>query len=98
MSAVLQVLLHIADQKLGVQEAIEAPRLHCEVAPNLVLDSRFPPTVQRSLRRRGFATTQKKETFLSAYFARPSGILVDREKRALHGGTEPYRSGAVAGL
>jgi len=97
MSSVVQVLLGFVDHRLGIQDSIEAPRIHTEASPPLLLESHFPEGVADGLRARGHDVLIKKEGLLSSWFGRPSGIHVDSEKGCLRGGMEPHRPGIALG-
>lgn len=97
MSSVLQVLLNLVDHGMGIQEAIAAPRIHREAAPGVVVDSHYPASVAEALTARGYDVTRASESFMSSYFGRPTGILVDRKSSRLHGGVEPHRTAAAIG-
>jgi len=97
ITAVLQVLLNVLDFGLGMQEAIAAPRIHCETGP-VHADVRLPVDVIDGLRRIGYEVVTREETFLSSYFARPNGILIDRTNGVLHSGVEPYKLAAATGF
>jgi gamma-glutamyltranspeptidase/glutathione hydrolase len=98
MSSVLQVLLYFLDHRLGIQASIEAPRVHTEAAPPLLVESHFPEAVFRGLRERGHDVAAKKEGVLSSWFGRPSGIHVDSRNGCFRGGMEPYRAGVAVGF
>ncbi len=97
MSAVLQVLLHFVDHRMGIQEAIEAPRIHTEASPPLFVESHFSQELVEGLRARGHEVLVKEEGLLSSWFGRPSGIHVDSESGCFRGGMEPYRVGIALG-
>lgn len=97
MSAVLQVLVHVLDHGMGIQAAIEAPRLHREAGPAVRLDLRYPEAVADELSRRGHEVLRVADSFLSAHFGRPNGITIDSATERLHGGVEPYRISAAVG-
>lgn len=97
MSAVLQVLLHLVDHDMTLQDAIQAPRVHCEVDPPLLVDEHVSDSTVTELRKRGHPVSVKQESFLSSYFGRPSGILVDDEHGCLRSGLEPYRVSTAVG-
>ncbi len=97
MSSVLQVLLGFLDHHLGIQDSIEAPRIHTEASPPLLVESHFPDGVADGLRARGHDVSIKKEGLLSSWFGRPSGIHVDSENGCYRGGMEPYRVGIALG-
>ena len=98
MSAVAQVLVHLVDRGVGIQDAIETPRVHREAARKVSLDSRFPDAVREGLVARGHEIQTATESFMSAYFGRPSGIRVEPTTGRLHGGVEPYRVSAAVGF
>jgi gamma-glutamyltranspeptidase/glutathione hydrolase len=97
MSSVLQVLVRFLDLGMRVQEAIEAPRIHTEASPTLLMESHFPDAVIEGLRSRGHEVLVKKEGLLSSWFGRPSAIHVDSESGLFRGGMEPYRPGIALG-
>ncbi len=81
--AVMQVILHVIDFKMGIQEAIEAPRCTRETG-RLFIDSRFSPEVRERLRAMGHDLDWVDEELRS--WARPVGVLRDPETKMLHGG------------
>jgi len=80
--AVLQVILHIVDFDMGIQEAIEAPRC-TRSTDRLYINSRFPPEVRDELIEKGQDVDWIDEELRD--WARPVGVLRDA-KRMLHGG------------
>jgi gamma-glutamyltranspeptidase/glutathione hydrolase len=97
ISAVLQIMLNVLDHGLGMQAAISAPRIHIETGP-LHADVRLPANLIQALRDIGHEVVLREETYLSSYFARPNGILVDRDSGVLRGGVEPYKMSAAVGV
>jgi gamma-glutamyltranspeptidase/glutathione hydrolase len=97
MSSVLQVLLYFVDHRMGIQDSIEAPRIHTEASPPLLVESHFRDAVADGLRAKGHDVLLKKEGLLSSWFGRPSGIHVDSENGCFRGGMEPYRVGIALG-
>jgi gamma-glutamyltranspeptidase/glutathione hydrolase len=78
----VHVLTNLIDFGLGPQDAVNAPRSHCESA-ELLLDSRIPAAEREALARMGHQVRPRVETFASSHFARPSAIVVrGRERRA----------------
>ena len=96
MSAVPQVVMNIVDHGLGPQDAVARPRVHAEGRPS-ILDTRIDDAVQEELRAMGHEVEAREETFFSSHFARPSAILVDRD-RTLRGGANPLKPALAAGL
>ena len=97
ISGVLQIMLNVLDHGLGMQASISAPRIHTETGP-LFADVRLPNGVIQGLRDIGHEVVLREETFLSSYFARPNGILVDRDTGTLRSGVEPYKMSTAVGI
>lgn len=99
MSAVLQVVLALVDHGMGIQQALEAPRIHTEVAPPLLVESHFPDEVFAGLRRLGHTLSVRREGVLVSCFGRPSGIAIAIDSAAgrFRGGVEPYRPSLALG-
>ena len=96
LTAVLQVMLNVLDFGLGMQAAVSAPRVHCETGP-VHADVRLPMEAIEGLRRIGHEVVLREETFLSSYFGRPNGVLIDRGRGVLRGGVEPYKVSTAVG-
>ena len=96
LTAVLQSMLNLLDYKMGMQAAISAPRIHCETGA-LHAETRIRGSVIDELRRIGHDVVLREETFLSSYFGRPNGVLIDRDTGLLHGGVEPYKMSTAIG-
>lgn len=98
MSAVIHVLVHCIDFGMGVQEAIETPRVWAEaIYGESFLDSRIPGSVQSALTDMGHNVVSMDADF-SGGFGRPTAVSLDSSGR-LHGGADPMigRTG-VAGF
>ena len=96
LTAVQQVIHNVVDFGLGMQAAVSAPRIHCEGSP-LHLDARLPAEVIEAVESFGHRVSVREEHFLSSYFARPNGILIDRRSGLLRSGVEPYKASAAVG-
>jgi len=97
ITAVLQIILNVLDYELGMQEAISAPRIHCETGP-VHADVRLPGDTIQGLCEIGHEVLLREESFLSSYFGRPNGILIDHQQDVLCGGAEPYKMGTAMGF
>lgn len=98
MSAVIHVLVHCIDFGMGVQEAIESPRVWAEALyEESFLDSRIPGKVQGALTDMGHSIVSM-DADSSGGFGRPTAVSIDGSGR-LHGGADPMigRTG-VAGF
>lgn len=96
LTAVQQVIHNVIDFGLGMQAAISAPRVHCENGL-VLMDARLPETVTDAVQAMGHPVSIREENFLSSYFARPNGILIDRQTGLLRGGVEPYKVSTAVG-
>jgi gamma-glutamyltranspeptidase/glutathione hydrolase len=97
ISSVLHVLVNILDHQMGMQDAIAAPRVHCEGAV-VFADSRFESDTIGALRDRGHDIALLTESVGTSSFGRPNGILVDPHTGRLRGGVYPYRPYYAIGL
>ena len=75
MSAMLHVATNLVDWGLSPQQAVNAPRTHCEGVP-LLIDAKVPQATRDALAAMGHQIAPKVETFASSHFARPSAIVV----------------------
>jgi gamma-glutamyltranspeptidase/glutathione hydrolase len=98
----LQVLTGLIDWGLNVQQAVEAPRWlsHPGTDPGalgmpyeLRVESGFPPETWADLERRGHRLRLQDEFETSG----AQVILVDRERGAYHGGSDPRTDGCAIG-
>ena len=86
-----QVFLNVTEFGMGIQEAIEAPRMGREASDQdctveIVLDRRIPEQVESALKAKGHEVVFADIDSRPVQFARPSGILVDPNTGVLHGG------------
>jgi len=80
------VLSHMIDHQMTGQEAIEAPRTHCETR-QVFVDSRVGRSAIRDLRAIGHNLEVVEETFYAPYFERP--VVIEK----VDGDPPHYRSG-----
>ncbi len=61
ISSVLQTILHVVDDGMTLQEAVDAPRIHHQWLPDEILYERraFPPDVVLALRLKGHTLTER---------------------------------------
>jgi gamma-glutamyltranspeptidase / glutathione hydrolase len=96
VTAVTQVILNVLDHGMGMQEAIAAPRLHCE-GEEAWLDARIPEACRAELRAMGHRVNTTTEFIGSLNYAIPLGILIDEKTGTLHGGTDIFYPGVAIG-
>jgi gamma-glutamyltranspeptidase/glutathione hydrolase len=89
ISAIVQSLVNILDYGLGVQEAVSAPRVHCE-GPVSQAEARLSPATLSGLADRGHRLEVIQETATSFSFARPNAILIDPHTNHLTGGVNQF--------
>ncbi len=97
ITSVLQSIVNHVDYKRSLQQAISAPRLHCE-GNKLQIDSRVTDEVLAQLARRGHTVEALEESFVTATFARPVGISVDAATGVLRSGVDALRMAGAVGL
>jgi gamma-glutamyltranspeptidase/glutathione hydrolase len=89
MSALVQSLVNVLDFGLGVQDAVTAPRIHCE-GPVTEVDAHVGQVIADGLVGLGHQVKLIEENTTSFRFARPSGIRIDPETSQLTGGVHQY--------
>lgn len=97
MSAIAQVVVNLVDFGLGMQQAVSAPRVHCE-GPETEISLRFPETVREGLRNLGHRVVEREDSLAEMHFARPNGVLLDREAGTLHGGVFQFTPATAIGI
>ena len=97
MSAVAHVLVHCIDFGMGVQEAIETPRVWAEALyEESFLDARIPETVRQTLADKGHHIVSM-DAATSGGFGRPTVVSIDSSGR-LHAGADPMYGTGAAGF
>ena len=96
ITAVLQTIIHVIDFNMNVQEAVDAPRVHHQWLPPVLMAGRFAlaPEVQSELEGRGHNI---KAASRAAFMGDVHAIRVDPHTGALTAGTDPRREGGAAG-
>jgi gamma-glutamyltranspeptidase/glutathione hydrolase len=89
MSAILQCIVNFVDFGMGVQDAVTAPRIHCE-GPVTYAEARLGSAVLDDLESRGHRLNVIEETGASFSFARPNGIAIDPATGRLTGGVNQF--------
>lgn len=106
VTAMFQTIVNIVDFGMDVQEAIGAPRLHCEGADpshpvgetdrSVLIDDRVSPSLIVELARRGHHVQPVHETACSTYLAMPLGIQFTGNE--ILGGVDVFRRSVGIGL
>ncbi len=92
-SAILQTIVRVIEQRMGVAEAVRAPRLHFEDG----LVQAEPGIEEAALQRlesRGVRVARRPQ--INLFFGGCQAVARERGGAALSGGGDPRRGGAVA--
>jgi gamma-glutamyltranspeptidase/glutathione hydrolase len=96
MSAILQCIVNAVDFGMGVQEAVTAPRVHCE-GPATLAEARLGSAVLDDLTARGHRLKVIHESGPAFSFARPNGIAIDPDTGRLTGGVNQFTPASAMG-
>jgi gamma-glutamyltranspeptidase/glutathione hydrolase len=88
------LIQNLVDYKMGIQEAIEAPRFFPEDKV-LRIEPRFPEATLAALKQLGY--TIKPDGAYDLFFGGAQGIVIDPKTNRRIGGADPRRDGAVIG-
>ncbi len=107
VTSMFQTIINMVDFGMDVQEAIGAPRLHCEGADpsrprgpsvrGLVVDDRLPDEAIADLTRRGHAVRPIYESSATSFLAKPLGIQF-LDDGSLLGGVDVFRRSVGIGV
>ena len=94
ITALSQILVNVIDHKMNLQEAINAPRIHC-MTGEIFMESRIPKDVQQALINKGHKLSVRKE--MDLYFGGAQGVMIDLKSGTLFGAADPRRDGMARG-
>jgi gamma-glutamyltranspeptidase/glutathione hydrolase len=94
ISALPQIIVNVVDFRMNIQDAIEAPRIHC-MTGDIFMESRIPRDVQQALINKGHKLNVRKE--MDLYFGGAQGVMIDPKTGVLYGGADPRRDGFAIG-
>ena len=83
------VVLNVLEFGMGPQEAITVPRADAS-GPTTLLDARLDQETVERLRQMGHKVEVASDLVGWYSFAKPTAILVDSERGAFHGGSDPW--------
>ncbi len=89
-----QIFINIVDYGMDLQQAINAPRIHC-MTGDVFMESRIPKETQEALKAKGHKISVRGE--MDLYFGGAQGIMVDGQTGRLYGGADPRRDGFAKG-
>jgi gamma-glutamyltranspeptidase/glutathione hydrolase len=89
-TSIAQVIVNVVDHGMGIQDAIEAPRITRETS-TVYVDSRLPGEVRDGLVAMGHDVVWVDQELQN--WGRPVGVLIDPKTGLLHGGVQFYFTG-----
>jgi gamma-glutamyltranspeptidase/glutathione hydrolase len=96
ISTMAILISNLIDYKMGVQEAIEAPRFYTrDTDKGISIESRVPEETQNALKAMGYELSVLGDYDL--FFGGAQAIIVDHKNKLFRGGADPRRDGAVLG-
>jgi gamma-glutamyltranspeptidase/glutathione hydrolase len=96
VSTMALLVSNLVDFRMGVQDAIEAPRFHArDTEADLSVEGRMPPATTSALAKMGYRIKTYRDFDL--FFGGAQGIVIDPKTGLRVGGADPRRDGAVAG-
>ena len=90
-----QMLMHVLDFGMSVQQAIEAPRFRCTTGRTVQMEERFPRHVRNALESVGHEVAVLDAW--SRTVGGAQGIIADQEHGTFQGGADPRRDGYALG-
>jgi len=96
ISTMTLLVSNLIDFKMGIQDAIEAPRFYArDTDADLSVEARMPAPTIEALVKTGYSVKTLGEYDL--FFGGAQGIVIDPKTRMRIGGADPRRDGAVVG-
>jgi gamma-glutamyltranspeptidase/glutathione hydrolase len=94
ISALSQIIVNVVDFRMNIQDAIEAPRIHC-MTGDIFMESRFPKAVQDALTAKGHKLNVRGA--MDLYFGGAQGVMIAPTSGLLYGAGDPRRDGMAVG-
>jgi gamma-glutamyltranspeptidase/glutathione hydrolase len=97
INTVLQVISNVVDHRLPVMQAVEAPRVHHQWMPNMLIYERFglSPDTATLLRAMGH-TLSERDSYEGAYQGDAETVAIDPQTGLRLGAADPRRPDALA--
>ncbi|HDQ00608.1 MAG TPA: gamma-glutamyltransferase [bacterium] len=95
ISALAQIIINVIDFEMGMDQAIEAPRVHC-LHKTLHVEGRIEQNVVQKLIELGHQV--KLHADYDNYFGGAQGILIDPISNRLYGAADSRRDGKAIGF
>ena len=94
IGALAQIIINIIDFEMGIDEAIEAPRVHA-YGKYLDLEGRIQEETANELKKMGHNIRMREK--YDPYFGGAQGIMIKTTTGKLYGGADSRRDGIVVG-
>jgi gamma-glutamyltranspeptidase / glutathione hydrolase len=94
LSALSQIVMNLVDFEMGLDNAIQAPRIHSS-GRTLALEGRFSEEVIETLK--GWGHSVRVYPDFDNYFGGAQGILIDARRKKLYGAADQRRDGVAVG-
>jgi gamma-glutamyltranspeptidase/glutathione hydrolase len=94
ISALTLIIVNVVDYRMNIQDAIDAPRIHC-MTGDIFMESRIPKEVQDALTAKGHKLSVRGAVDL--YFGGAQGVMIDPASGMLYGAGDPRRDGVAVG-
>lgn len=95
-----QIIMNVVDFGMGLDEAIEAPRMFCSSSAGkpgtLFVESRIPVEVRDALKAMGHTVSVRGD--YDSYFGGAQAILLDQSSGTIYGAADSRRLGAAIGF
>ncbi len=96
ISTITQVLIHVIDRNLPIDQAIKAPRMHCSLGGRVSLEAdRFPPAVLELLKKKGYRLDLRQP--FSFYLGCVQAVLKRQKGKGFQGVADIRRDGTARG-
>ncbi len=95
LNAVAQVLVNVVDHRMGLQAAVDLPRVHWS-GDELEVEADIPEATLAALRERGHEPQVRNAK--SPWFGAVQAVARDPETGLCQGAADPRRQGAAAGV
>jgi len=95
ISAIVQSIVNVIDHGMSAQEAVSAPRIHCE-GDDVIVSARISSRVCDDARKKGLEVTHSALSWGLVPFGLAHGIKVDPTTGKFEGGADPGGGGGIA--
>jgi gamma-glutamyltranspeptidase/glutathione hydrolase len=94
LTSLLQTVVNVIDHDMGIQEAVDAPRFHCEGAA-ITMEARIPSVTGKAVTAKGYEVKTSVYSY-GKMFGFVQAILIDPSTGRIRAGADPRGGGGVA--